>query len=161
MTTGKRSSDARRSLDYAEKQLKVHEVYDQLLETRTRFNEATGEIMERRDRKRTLDAAIYSREMDLILEEAEHHPEMSVAAMERHMKKVLYKDDALQGLRAELAGVVGEIDAIEHYVRVMEADIKIGAARLEELGGYLQYLAAIKQHSMTSEANKTSEAGEA
>ena len=85
---------------------------------------------------------------------------MSVAAMERHIKTVFFKDSALQDLRVKREAAVSEIEGLEYDVRVIETDIKIAVGRLTELGGYLQYLAAIKLAQTHSKANETSEAGE-
>lgn len=145
-------------MDYAEKELGVNEVYAEAQRLSKALEDAQATLLEARGNKRSIEAEQYNREMDLVLDESEHHPEMSVAAMERHMKKVLFRDTRLKDLRDSHVAVVGEIEGLESEVRKIESDIKIVTSRMVELGGYLQYLAAIKQHQM---AYKTSEAGEA
>jgi hypothetical protein len=48
-------------------------------------------------------------------------------------------------LRGELLESIGDVEGLEYDRAMNETDIKIAVARLHELGGYFEYLAAIKR----------------
>lgn len=158
MADTKSPSAARKAVDYAEKDLGVHIVFEVAQTRRTMLDSSLTQLAAERDHKRDLEVQITDREMELTLDEAGHHPEMSVAAMDRHMKQVLARDELLRQLKGDLSSVISNIEGTEYDIRIHETDIKIAVARMTELGGYLQYLAAIKLNQVF---NKTSEAGEA
>jgi len=135
---------ARKALNYAEKDLGVHAVYGAVLDLRDQLDASLTRLAEHKDTKRDLESAISDVEMDTTLEEAGAHPGMSVAAMERHLKQVLHKNPVLDDLRIKHSAVVAQIESVEYDVRVIETSIRIEVARLTELGGLLNYLAAIK-----------------
>jgi hypothetical protein len=47
-------------------------------------------------------------------------------------------------IQQHLNKVLSEIQGLEYDADLLKLRIKLGTARLEELGGYLHYLAAIK-----------------
>lgn len=158
MSDIKRVSPARKALDYAENGLKVHEVYNEAIELLERQRESLSKQLKARDAKREVETQIADREMELTLDEAGKHESMSVAAMERHMKAVLHNDLLLGQLRAKLREVGSELDLAESSLKFIDSSIKVITARITELGGYLNYLAAARVQYST---NNTSEAGEA
>jgi hypothetical protein len=154
------TSPARKALDYAEVTLGVHAAHEQARQARQGLDAILTSISDKRDEKRDVENQIEVHELEILSDERGKHPEMSVAAMDRHLKEVFYKSTHLTELRDVLRRTVGDIEGLE-YDRVMfETDIKIAVARMQELGGYLQYLAAIKlstapaTHDTTSEASK-------
>lgn len=149
-------SPARKALDYAEKALGANETYDHAVQALATLSEEVEKVTEQKKLKRSLDEQIESQVMELTIEEASKHTEMSVAAMERHMKVVLARSPELSALRAQLSLVNGQIEYLDYQIRIVETDVKIVTARLTELGGYFSYLAAIK---LAHSTNKTSEAG--
>lgn len=153
MSDGSRTPE-RKSLDYAES-LGLNSVYEDAKTARNALDEVLTAVAESRDKKRALEAAKLDREMELAEEEAGRHPDMSNAAMERHLKVRYHKDEYLRELRGKLAGVIDDLDGLDLDRTMAETDIKIAVGRLNELGGYFQFMAVVKQ---ASEARKASEA---
>lgn len=137
-------SAAKRSLDYAEQELGVHTVHESAVGFRHALDGSLTRLAELKDTKRDIEVAIADLEMEVTIDEAGKHSGMSVAAMERHLKVELHKNPMLHELKTKHGAVISEIEGVEYDIRVTETDIRIAVARLTELGGYLNYLAAIK-----------------
>jgi hypothetical protein len=147
-------SPGAKALAYAES-LGVHSVHTELLAKRGELDQCLTEIATLRDKKRDDENLLLDREMELLAEERGKHPDHSQAAMDRHLKVVHWSDERCRELRGALAQVSSDLDGLQFDRDMLETDIKIGVARLQELGGYFQYLASIKQAEtarMTSEA---------
>lgn len=136
-----------KALVYAEQTLGVNSVYETLLAKRTELDTLFTDVANKRDLKRGIEARIEDREMDIVSNERGKHPDMSAAGMERHLKVAFAEDPSLRELREQLRQVVNDLDGLDFDVRLVETDIRIGISRLQELGGYLEYLAAVKQAS--------------
>lgn len=141
-----------KALDYAEQQLGVHEVYEQARKARNDLDECLTRLSEARDKKRDLEFRLSDREMEIAADERGRHPDMSQAAMDKHLKQAFAQDDSWRELREQLSKVIGDAEGYEYDKAIHETDIRIAVARLQELGGYFNYLAAVKQ---ADEANKT------
>lgn len=146
----------KKALDYVES-LGLHTVYSEAVNARNVLDEVLTALGEARDKRRALESAKHDREMELLQIEGGVHPDLSIAAMDRHLKITYYNDSALITIRSDLLSLANEIDGLELDQRMAETDIKIAVARLNELGGYLQFAAALKE---ASEARKSSEAYE-
>ncbi len=144
------ASAALKALNYAERDLGVHLVYEDAVKNRNLLDGLMTEISERRDTKRGLEASMTDREFEIIGDERSKHADLSVAAMDKHLKQAFHADPTLQRLRTEHLAVVNDLDGMELDRSVLEADIRIAVARMTELGGYLQYLAVIKTQSTTT-----------
>lgn len=138
---------------YAEDKLSVHKVYEDVLAKRNELDSLLGELSEARDRKRDLEARRTDREVLIASEEWSKHPDMAVSRMEKHVKQAYANDDEVRDYREQLIKLTGDIEGFEFDRDILETDIRIACARLQELGGYLNFLAAIK-----TEAGKASEA---
>lgn len=157
MTTGTQKSPALKALEYAEFQLGVHAVYESALKAREELDGVLTEIDSIRDRKRSVEREISDLEMDILFEERSKHPEMSAAAMDKHLRLAYHQNGQLKALRENHVKTVGELDGREIDKSVLEADIRIATARMIELGGYLQYLAAVKLSTTTPATPTTPE----
>lgn len=151
MTNGTPSAGVK-ALRYAEEQLHVHSVYEAAQEIRESLDKTFTGLSEARDKKRDLESRIVDVEMEIASEERGKHPDMSAAAMEKHLKIALHRNDDWRELREQLSTTIGDIDGLEFDKSIYEVDIKIAVSRMTELGGYLQYLAAIKQSETTNKA---------
>lgn len=149
-------ADSLKSVTYAEVELGVHKVYESAQLFRDQLENALSEITALRDRKRNLDSALVDREMMLLIDVRGKHPDVSEAAVERMMKQAKNDDDEHREIREQINAVLRKIDDAEAMKVVAEVDIKIAVSRLQELGGYLEYLAAVKQHQ-ARDANETKE----
>ena len=138
-------ADPKKALDYAEQVLGVHSVYEEAKAARVELQSALDSLTGARMRKREYESALADREFELVTEERGKHPDMSVSGMEAHMRRIKNEDDACRELREQLMMVSAQIDAYETSKALAEADIKITASRLQELGGYLEFLAVIKR----------------
>lgn len=139
-------ADSIKALEYAEQNLGVHEVYGEAKAARDTLQNVIDNLIGARFKKREWESVLADREMELVIEERGKHPEFSATAMDAHMKRIKHTDEKCKNLRIEIAGHTNAIDALEHSKTMAEYDIKIAVARLQELGGYLEYLAAVKQH---------------
>jgi chromosome segregation ATPase len=135
---------ARKALEYAENVLGVHDVWRDALQARNELDEALTPLSEARDKRRELEFLLQDAEMEVASEEWGKHSDMAVTRMEKHLKIAIQNNDRCRELREQIAKVQGDIDGFESDVEVAKASVRIASARLTELGGYLQYLAAIK-----------------
>lgn len=149
-------AESLKAVTYAEVDLGVHKVFESAQIFREHLEDALRQISELRDRKRNLDSALVDREMMLLIEERGKHPDVSEAAIERLMKLAKNNDDEHREIREQINAVLRKIDDAETMRLMAETDIKIAVSRLQELGGYLEYLAAVKQHQ-ARDANETKE----
>jgi hypothetical protein len=139
-----------RGLLYAEQELGVHSVYAAVLVKRNELDECLTRLSDKRDERRLVESLIDERHTEITSDEFGKHPEMTVSGMDRHLKLAFGLDKDLKDLRTRLREVTNEIEGTEYDRSIIDADIKIGLARLQELGGYLQYLAAIKAAKSSS-----------
>lgn len=142
-----------KALKYAEEQLGVHSVYAAALAARESLDATLTSLSEARDKKRLLESQLQDAEMEVASEEHGKHPEMSATAMREHLKVALSNSGTVRELRESLSESVGDIDGLEADRKMSEIDISIASSRLQELGGYFQYLAAIKL-AQTTRAEK-------
>lgn len=140
-------ADPLESLKYAEEKLGVNEVYESTTALRAELEEVGNDLVALRDRKRDLDSKLTDREVLLGIEERGVHPDFSATAMEAHMKRVKNNDDEHREIREQIQFVLRGIDTAEFKRSLIEVDIKIAVSRLQELGGYFQFLAAIKNQA--------------
>lgn len=161
MTDHRPQTPGQKALAYAEDRLQVNRVYHEALMKRNELDEILNELSELRDTKRDLDARLTDAEMEVAADEWSKHPDMSAARMEKHVKVAFSQNDDVRQLREQLIKVTGDIDGREFDRSIAETDIKIAVARLHELGGYLEYLAAIKQAETASKASEASTEGKA
>jgi hypothetical protein len=145
-------SPGAKALAYAES-LGVHSVYEQVLAKRAELDQCLTEIATLRDKKRDDESLLVDREMELLSDERGKHADMSQAGMDRHLKVVYWSDERHRELRSQVAQVVSDLDGLQFDRDMLETDIKIATARLVELGGYFQYLAAIKSANTASNAS--------
>ena len=145
MTTATPQSAALKGLTYAEEKLEVNSVYQNAIKHRDALDTVMTALAETRDQKRIIERQTADREMEILFEERSKHPEMSAAGMDKHLKLAHHADELLRDLRNQHVKAVNDLDGLEIDKSMLEVDIKIATARMIELGGYLQYLAVLKQ----------------
>lgn len=145
-----------KALRYAEETLGVHQVYQDAKMAREYLDTVLTELSKARDARRDTERDLHDLEMMLTLDERSKNPELSVAAFERHLKDVLWQNEPARRLRHEIHELASSIDGLEMDIKMAETDVRIAVSRMQELGGLLQFLAAIKLSS-----NTTEETGEA
>jgi hypothetical protein len=134
-----------KALRYAEDRLKVHAVYQHANDCLAKLDETQLQLNSLRAEKRMEEQSLRDLEMELIERERAADPSESVAAFERRFKVVLHNDGNVRVSRLRLSDLAGEIDELERASDILSKDIQITVARMSELGGYLNYLAVIKQ----------------
>lgn|ERR1700712_3066797 len=138
------------AVEYAETTLDVHGILDRTLVAREELDKVYTLLAEQRDARRGMLSSIDDREMTLSIDERGKHSDMSQAAMDKHLKMVFFKDEQLTVFRNALGTIEDAIDGAEYDRRIQEKTIEIGCARMNELGGYLNYLAAVKLAAVSS-----------
>lgn len=138
------------ALEYAEIKLGVHTVHESAVAARNSLDECLTRLSEARDLKRDLEFRISDREQELAADEYGKHPDMAQNRMDKHLKGAFYADDTWRELREQLSKATGDAEGYEYDRTVIEADIRIAVSRMSELGGYLQYLAAVKLAALAS-----------
>ncbi len=144
-------SAVEKAVRYAENRLKVHRSYGNC-ESFTALLDATlQEIAFLKSDKRSLETSLEDAIMELTAEEAGNHPGMSVAALDRHLKIAISRSGVIKDIKAKILDVSAAIDRQEAVVKSTTASISVETARMNELGGYLTYLAAAAQQKTMSE----------
>lgn len=138
-----------KALQYAEVTLGVHEVYDEVKAELASLDTVFADLDKAQDRRRELDEDYADREVDLVNEMRGVHPNMSDTRFKSEYKGWERTDERLRALRIELNKVRSEIQGLEYDAEMMKLRIRAGSARMEELGGYLHYLAAVKNQAET------------
>ena len=136
-----------KALDYAEGTLKVHEVYEGVLQKLEDLDEVLADLDKAQDSRRQLDEDYADREVDLVNEMRGVHPSMSDTRFKSEFKGWERTDEVLRDLRVKLNKVRGDIQGLEIDRDLLKLRINAGCSRMEELGGYLHYLAAVKNQA--------------
>jgi hypothetical protein len=142
------SSDARK---YAEDKLGVHTVYRELCLEIAKMDDTLTHLDKAQDDKRGLEDAYEYREVELAGEMRGIHPNMTDTRFKSEWKGWEVMDPELIRLRTELNILKGVIQGDEIELEMCRTRIKVGSARLTELGGYLNYLAAVMNQAETSD----------
>jgi hypothetical protein len=138
------ASDALKALKYAEDNLGVHTVFEETVEFVEGLDKLLGDLDKAQDLRRQLNEDYADREVELTHEMRGAHTNMSDTRFKSEYKGWERTDAKLREIRTELHKVQSEIQGIEYDVEVVRARIKTGCARMEQLGGYLHYLAVVK-----------------
>lgn len=133
------------ALDYAENFLGVHRVQEEADALLTQLNDAMNALDAAIDARRNLDEKIEDHQMDVMIAlRGTLGGEISQAAFDKRLKETYHKDETLKRLRMERNAKAGEASGLELDVKYIEAQLRVKVARMEELGGYFNYLAAVK-----------------
>lgn len=151
------SNSSAQAVGYATKQLGFQTVYDESVEAEGTLAQALEEVRLWADKKRNIAELILDRQADLATEERANKAELSATAFEAHMKIAIRQDRNLKELRADLASAAIRHEEAEHKAREAELVIRTRTARMTELGGYFQYLAAtaLLQANNTQQENSS------
>lgn len=139
-----RWSVSRKAVSYAEDTLDVHGVYQRADLLTQAIAVQRGNTVEQRRLKRQYESELTDLEFEIMSDMRGLHADKSIAALERLTKEAIHLHAKARELRGNLASVAGNMDVIEKAVSSMELDHKTLLARMTELGGYFQYLAAVK-----------------
>lgn len=138
-----------KALKYAEEELGVHKIYESTQGYLEDLDIALGDLDKAQDARRKLDETYADLEVELINNMRGVHPNMSDTRFKSEFKIWEREDKALSDLRVDLNKVRSDIQGLEYDIEILKLRIKTGSSRMVELGGYLNYLAVIKQGSKT------------
>lgn len=131
-------------LAYAENALGVHQVYTESLSALEDLDVALNAFDSAVDKRHSLDDRIEDRQMQILIEERGQNSELSEAAMTRRLKEKYHTDERLSQLKLERNAAAAEASGLELDIEHIKYRLKVKVGRMEELGGYLAYLAALK-----------------
>jgi hypothetical protein len=157
--TDRKPSPQKKALDYAENVLHVHREHERAKLQLESLDELLVELDKAQDRKREINENITDREVELIGEKRGLHSDMSSTEFKTRLREWEREDGKLTALRIELNSVLSEVQGIEYDVDITRLRIKTACARMEQLGGYLNYLAAIRNQA--EKITKPTESSEA
>ena len=138
MTTG------RQALDYAERQLGVHKVYEEAQVAAARLTELREQLAKMRHDKGIREDAYLTAEYNFVAQTRTQMSELSQTAFDKAIKAAIHNEPSLRGVRADLAQMSSNIELTEVSIARARVDVEMAMARMTELGGYFAYLAAIK-----------------
>jgi hypothetical protein len=137
-----------KALQYAEDELKVHEVYELAVAAQSNLKVAQAALLGEKSNKANLQERIAERRADLQIEERGLHSDMAVTRFDEHMKAAERKDEELVDLRTQLSTANYKITSFEYDIEADRLQIRILTERMHLLGGYFAYLAAVKTQSL-------------
>jgi hypothetical protein len=130
---------------YAEDTLGVNTVWTACQDASEGLITVVTELAAVRNEIRDIEAKVSYREMEVTESEWAKHPDMPVTRMDKHVKAAFLKDVDLQEFQAQLRSLRGKAERLDGMKIEGETIVRVTTARMIELGGYLQYLAAAKQ----------------
>jgi hypothetical protein len=135
-----------KAIKYAE-DMGVHRVFEEVVEQLENLDSLYGDLDKAQDRRRQLEEDYADREVELVGEMRGVHPNMSDTRFKSELKGWERTDKKLREIRVQLNTVRSEIQGLEYDVDLGKLRARVGAARLDELGGYFNYLAAVKNQA--------------
>lgn len=136
-----------KALQYAEEVLGVHKDYEIAAGQLESLDETLSGLDKAQDRRRQLEEDYADREVELVNEKRGVHPNMSDTRFKSEWKGWEREDSKLRELRVELNKVRSEIQGLDIDAEMARVRIRVSCSRMEQLGGYLNYLAAVKNQA--------------
>lgn len=133
------------AVDWAESSLGLSQLWKEIQTAQSNLDDLATHLDKAQDDKRMLAEAVTDREADLYLEERAKHAEQSATWLDKHMVAQKRKDPKLITLRRDYIAAQSTLSGLEYDWEVQKSQVKILTARMVQLGGYLNFLAAAKQ----------------
>lgn len=131
-------------VNYAETQLEVHAVYEDCIAAQERLDKIHEGILSVKHSKTWAEESLKDAEAQFTIEQRAEFRELSQAAFDKQLKTSMRLDTNLKQLRQDIINYETNLATIEQQARSHESQIRILTARMNELSGYLVYLAALK-----------------
>ncbi len=131
-------------VEYAEETLGVHAVYEEAVERLAKHEAAKTAYLTSLGGIRYAEQQIESREAEIVSEQRGEHPDMGIQEFKLHVKTVGAGDDRMQELSSALTEEKANRDESEQDMRHHELGVRALTARMQELGGLLDFYAAAK-----------------
>jgi uncharacterized FlgJ-related protein len=144
-----------KALSYAEDSLGVHRTWIELQGVNAHLQDLYRQRSGFESETRTLDAQIETRK-NQILREVSLTPtkEMSQAAQDRAYRLACAEDETLASIQEIRLDAMARRDQVAAEIHGAEQNHKAYVARLRELGGYFEYLSAVKTAETMANFNK-------
>lgn len=146
-----------KAVQYAEDKLGVHDVWLEARNDLDQYRIATEALAKALSARRSVEDQVQDAEGMLVASKRGKHPDMSEAAFSRQLSTWKRQDPVLADLRDKLAHAHALVQECQFEVDILKASVRLKSARLEELGGYLNYLAAVKQAEKTTQPKEEKE----
>lgn len=141
--------DAAQAVGYAQS-IGLDSVYTEALQALEQWQQAERTVIATRHTRRQLEEQLEDREMEVASIERAANPDMSATAFKEHIRGPLRSDSASRELRSQLTEAQWQLDCAMLTSDDAKLTLRIKSARLNELGGYLTYLAAVRVASLQS-----------
>lgn len=135
-----------KAIKYAE-DMGVHDTFDETVELVNEVDKLYGDLDKAQDRRRQLEEDYSDREWALASEKRSEYHDMPETRFKTELKGWERSDEKLREIRDSIIATKGEIQGLEYDADILKLRIRVGTARLEELGGYFNYLAAVKNQA--------------
>lgn len=129
---------------YARDTLRFEQIWQDTQEQLDELMTVQQKLLQARSDRRLTDERITDREMEVVALQRAANEGMSATAFKEFVKGPLHADRDLIVLRAKRDNDSTALEWAEDQVRLLEARVRAGSARMNELGGYFNYLAAIR-----------------
>lgn len=133
-----------KALAYAEDQMGVHRTYSEMGAVTVRLQDLYRERAGYESETRSLDHQAEQRKNAILREVTLANGDVSQAAQDRAYRLACAEDEQLASIQEVRLTAMSRRDSIEAEIRGAEANHKAFVARLKELGGYFEYLSAVK-----------------
>lgn len=144
-----------KAIPYAENTLGVHLVHQDAERLASEAAALRQKIVTLKHAKAGDEALYLDAEYDFISDLRGANKDMSQTAFDKLAKVEVHRHPALRSIRATLASDAERIERHEAELATMKLRIEIAVARMHELGGYLGYLAAVKNAAQPARAPST------
>lgn len=131
-------------VQYAEQQLGVNETYDELQVAYKQYESQSDNLNKLKHNKRDREEDVLVSEQDIITKLRVEHSSMSQAQMDKLVKSTFFTDPAHKILRDAANAAAYAVEVVEAEVKLWDRKMNMLTARLNELGGYFNYLASLK-----------------
>lgn len=122
----------------------MHDVYGEAQAHAHDADTARRNLALKRRAKFTAEEAYTDTELAFIATKRGENASMSQTAFDKFVKGEVHSDAELRKLRGQLADLAYEMDCLEAEIRRCQNLLDTTTGRMHELGGYLHYLAALK-----------------
>lgn len=143
-----------KALAYAEDNLGVHRTWTELQAVGTRLQDLYRQRAGYESETRSLDHQIDEQKGTLLRKVAFENSSASQAARDQAYRLACAENDQLASIQELRLEAMSRRDAVNAEIYGAEQNHKAYVARLNELGGYFQYLNAVKQAETMATYNK-------
>lgn len=141
-------------VEYAEKNLGVHKVYEEAEASLARHKKAQEKLQQARNDIRACKSNQDARTAEVTAEVHGANPDTSATAMKELVKAALATDIKTGELRVRMTALENQRDQAEADIRHEEMDLRVRSARMDELAGLLQFYAVAKSAANNPQESK-------